>query len=124
MSSNGEPAGEPGQDPALWYALYSLTTRYWRDVDFNAGRKAHEFYQAHGVFIAGNNRFDGRDSIRAFYAWRERHGQTTTRHLISNQRVSGSDTTNSSRILRDNWRGVVDCRFLCRHGVGKGLPAA
>jgi hypothetical protein len=91
MSSNGGPAGDPSQDLLLWYALYSLTTRYWRDVDFNSGRKAHEFYQSDGVFIAGKNRFEGHDNIRAFYTWRERHGQTTTRHLISNLLVAKAD---------------------------------
>ena len=101
MSSSLEPEVDPrqvdptqdvpSQDLALWFALYSLTTRYWRDVDFNAGRRAHEFYQADGLFIAGQNRFAGPDSIRAFYAWRGRAGQTTTRHLVSNLLVAKAE---------------------------------
>jgi hypothetical protein len=100
----GDPAecnraqGDPTQDLALWFALHTLTTRYWRDVDFNAGRAAHEFYQADGVFVAGKNRFEGRDNIRAFYAWRGRLGQTVTRHLISNVVVAKADGRSATAV--------------------------
>jgi len=48
-------------DLELWYELYRLETRYWREVDCNAGRNAHEFYRLDGVFKIGNNCFAGRD---------------------------------------------------------------
>jgi hypothetical protein len=74
----------------LWHALYRLEARYWHQVDCNGGRSAHEFYLPDGVMVVGHNRFEGREKIREFYAWRERHAATmissvkTTRHLISN----------------------------------------
>jgi hypothetical protein len=77
-------------DLALWHALYSLETRYWYDVDYNAGRNAHEFYTSDGTFVVGENEFRGREQIRQFYAWRGQRGLATvrslctTRHLISN----------------------------------------
>jgi hypothetical protein len=77
-------------DPALWHALYSLEARYWRDVDCNDGRNAHEFYVPECVFRVGDNKFCGQQKIREFYLWREQRGLTTvrtlrtTRHLISN----------------------------------------
>jgi hypothetical protein len=74
---------------ALWYELYRLEIKYWFEVDFNGGRKAHEFYVADGLFAVGENRFQGHDRIRAFYAWRQRRGHTTSRHLISNFQISG-----------------------------------
>jgi hypothetical protein len=69
----------------LWYELYRLETRYWREVDCNAGRDAHEFYRSDGVFKIGKNCFAGRDRIQLFYQWREGHCHaTTTRHFVDN----------------------------------------
>jgi hypothetical protein len=74
----------------LWHALSSLEARYWHEVDFNCGRRAHEFYRPDGVMVVGHNRFEGRDKIREFYQWRERQTVTavssvkTMRHLLSN----------------------------------------
>ena len=70
---------------ALWYELYRLETRYWREVDCNAGRDAHEFYRPDGVFRVGKNCFAGRDFIKVYYQWRESHCHaTTTRHFVNN----------------------------------------
>ena len=69
----------------LWYELYCLETRYWREVDCNAGRNAHEFYRSDGVFKVGKSCFAGRDCIKLFYQWRESHCHAmTTRHLVNN----------------------------------------
>jgi hypothetical protein len=69
----------------LWYELHRLETRYWREVDCNAGRNAHEFYRPDGVFRVGKNCFAGRDSIKMFYQWRESHCHgTATRHFVDN----------------------------------------
>ena len=73
-------------DLALWYALNRLMTTYWADVDENAGLQAHEFYLPEGIFVIGNNRFEGKGKIEAFYA-RRRHGALVTRHLLSNLRA-------------------------------------
>lgn len=77
-------------DLALWFALYRLETSYWWDVDCNGGCKAHEFYTSTGLFAVGDNHFNGRENIRAFYTWRQRRGSLTTRHLINNLQVSGA----------------------------------
>ena len=71
---------------ARWCALNGLIASYWADVDEDGGRRAHEFYAPDGLYTIGNNRFEGRDKIRAFYA-RRQHGTVMTRHLISNLRV-------------------------------------
>jgi len=82
---------------SLWHALYHLEARYWHEVDHNGGRRAHEFYAPDGVMAVGHNRFEGREKIREFYAWRERQALTaissvkTTRHLINNLIVESSD---------------------------------
>jgi hypothetical protein len=57
-------------DLALWYALNRLVTNYWADVDHNGGSRAHEFYLPAALFAVGNNRFEGPEKIRAFYARR------------------------------------------------------
>jgi hypothetical protein len=78
-------------DLALWYALNQLMTNYWADVDHNGGSGAHEFYFPEALFAVGNNRFEGAEKIRAFYARRRQHGTTTTRHLVGNLRVLRDD---------------------------------
>jgi hypothetical protein len=85
------------EELSVWHALYQLEARYWHEVDCNGGRRAHEFYAPDGVMSVGHNRFEGRDRIREFYAWRERQALTaissvkTTRHLINNLFVESSD---------------------------------
>jgi len=78
-------------DAALWYRLYRLEARYWRDVDFNEGRNASDFYAADGLLAIGDNRFQGREKIREFYAWRCQRARTTTRHLVGNLDVDALD---------------------------------
>jgi len=69
-------------DQALWYALNRLMINYWADVDDNGGGQAHEFYLPDALYAVGNNRFEGEQKIRAFYARRRQRGRTTTRHLV------------------------------------------
>jgi hypothetical protein len=78
-------------DLALWYALNRLMTNYWDDVDSNGGAEAHEFYLPDALYAVGNNRFEGEEKIRAFYARRRQRGRTTTRHLVDNLRVFRDD---------------------------------
>ena len=81
----------------LWHALYRLEARYWHEVGCNGGRNAHEFYLPDGLMVVGPNRFQGRDRISEFYAWRRRQvtgvfsNSVTTRHLINNLFVEWSD---------------------------------
>jgi hypothetical protein len=78
-------------DQGLWYALHRLETNYWWEVDLNGGRNAYAFYVPDGVYVVGDNRFVGHDKLRAYYTWRARRGQMTTRHLINNLQVTASD---------------------------------
>jgi hypothetical protein len=79
-----------GDDLALWCALNQLMAAYWTDVDENGGLQAHEFYLPQGLFVIGNNRFEGQEKIEAFYA-RRRHGTVATRHLLSNLQAFGDN---------------------------------
>jgi len=78
-------------DLALWYALNRLIANYWADVDLNGGSRAHEFYLPAALYAVGNNRFEGAEKIRAFYARRRQHSNTTTRHLVGNLQVFRDD---------------------------------
>ena len=71
-------------DVACWYALYRFTVSYWFEVVFNGGDSAHEFYLPGALFAVGNNRFEGQEKIRAFYAKRRQRGPLTARHLVNN----------------------------------------
>jgi hypothetical protein len=88
----------PGTDDlALWCALNQVVAAYWADVDENGGLQAHEFYLPQGLFVIGNNRFEGKDKIEAFYA-RRRHGTVATRHLLCNLRAF-DDSKPNARIV-------------------------
>jgi hypothetical protein len=78
-------------DLALWYALNRLMTNYWADVDHNGGNAAHEYYLPDALYAVGNNRFEGAEKIRAFYARRRQIGSSSTRHLVDNVRVFQDD---------------------------------
>ena len=78
-------------DLALWYALNRLMTNYWADVDSNGGIQAHEFYLPDALYVVGNNRFEGEQKIRAFYARRWQRGRTARRDFVDNLRVFGDD---------------------------------
>ena len=82
---------------ALWCALNQLMATYWADVDENGGLQAHEFYLPQGLFVIGNNRFEGKEKIEAFYT-RRRHGTVVTRHLLSNLRAIGNDTPDARMV--------------------------
>jgi hypothetical protein len=90
MPDREEQSMLDGDDLALWCALNRLMADYWADVDENGGRQAHEFYLPDALYAIGNNRFEGRDKIEAFYA-RRRHGTVMTRHVLSNLRAFGGD---------------------------------
>jgi len=86
------------EDIALWYALNRLMTEYWAEVDHNSGERAHDFYLPDAVYAVGNNRFEGTDKIRAFYARRRRIGNSSTRHLINNLQVVQDDAERARAI--------------------------
>jgi hypothetical protein len=85
-------------DLALWHALNRLMTNYWAEVDHNGGNQAHEFYLPDALYAVGNNRFEGTEKIRAFYARRRQNGTTTTRHLVANLRVFPDDARHARAV--------------------------
>jgi len=118
-------------DLALWYALHRLMTNYWAEVDDNGGIRAHEFYVPDAVFAVGNNRFEGEEKIRAFYARRRQQGTTTTRHLLGNLRVFRDDAWHARTVGvmslyradgRPPFQGarppamIADCEARCMFG--------
>jgi len=105
-------------DAGLWYALNRLETNYWRDVDLNSGRNAHEFYLPDGLYAVGENRFAGHDRIRAFYAWRARRGPMTARHLINNLQVFATDD-NHARLM-----AILSLFWANDHPPVQGAPQA
>jgi hypothetical protein len=85
-------------DLALWYALNRLMINYWAEVDNNGGAQAHEFYLPDALYAVGDNRFEGEQKIRAFYARRRQRGRTTTRHLVNNLLVFRDDARSARTI--------------------------
>jgi SnoaL-like domain len=79
-----------GDHVVLWCALNELMANYWAEVDVNGGTGAHEFYLPEGIYAIGDNRFEGKDQIKAFYA-RRRYGSVVTRHLLCNLRAFRED---------------------------------
>lgn len=84
MTSSSEAQLTSSSEAQVWFALSRLEARHWHDVDFNGGRAVHGLYCPDAVFTVGQNRFEGRDNIKAFYEWRRGRGHMTTRHLITN----------------------------------------
>jgi hypothetical protein len=82
----------------LWYALNRLMADYWADVDDNGGNQAHEFYLPEALYAVGNNRFEGTEKIRAFYARRRQNASATTRHLVANLRVFADDAQHARAV--------------------------
>ncbi|HEX3953483.1 MAG TPA: nuclear transport factor 2 family protein [Stellaceae bacterium] len=79
---------QESDDRDLFYAMERLINSYWVDVDHNRGLNAHEFYTSDAVYSVGNNRFEGRNQIQAFYTRRRERGHSTTRHLLNQLQVS------------------------------------
>src|SRR5260370_36651354 len=78
-------------DLALWHALNQQMTSYWADVDYNGGSPAHEFYLSQALFAVGNNRVEGKEKIRAFYARRRQPGTPHPPPLVGAPRVLRND---------------------------------
>jgi SnoaL-like domain len=97
----------------LWFALNRLESRCWHDVDYNGGRAVHELYRSDGLFTVGKNRFEGRESIRAFYEWRRRRREMTTRHLVTNLIVlEGGETHARAAGSLMVYRGIGNPPFV------------
>jgi hypothetical protein len=64
--------------------LHGLLIDYWHDVDTNWGRNAPDYYTEDGRFVGPAAAYEGREKIRAFYAWREKRGARTVVHSVQN----------------------------------------
>src|SRR5215471_14747956 len=84
----------------LWHALYRLEARYWHEVDCNGGHRAHEYYLPDGVMVVGHNRFQGREKIREFYAWRERHAPSDQQSIGRIERGAPREGVGHHQLLR------------------------
>lgn len=67
--------------------LIETLHEYWHDVDTNWGRRAGEYYTEDAVFEGPEASYHGRAKIEEFYRWREKRGQRTAVHAVSNFRV-------------------------------------
>ncbi|MBR0644504.1 YybH family protein [Plastoroseomonas hellenica] len=76
--------------------LEVLNIAFWRDVDSNWGRNAHDFFTADGVYTTSHKARQGHDAIRGFYAERQSRGERVSRHLIHNFHVTVQDETHAT----------------------------
>src|SRR5712671_3635136 len=72
--------------------------RYLQLLEFAVRSQAHESYLPDALYVVGNNRFEGEQKIRAFYARRRQRGRTTTRHLVDNLRVFRDDVRHARSV--------------------------
>jgi hypothetical protein len=76
--------------------LEVLNIAFWRDVDSNWGRNAHEHFTEDGVYTTSHRPRRGRDEIRAFYTERLSRGERVARHLIHNFHVTVHDESHAT----------------------------
>jgi hypothetical protein len=76
--------------------LEVLNIAFWRDVDSNWGRNAHEFFTEDGVYTTSHKARKGRDAIRGFYTERQSRGDRVARHLIHNFHVTVHDADHAT----------------------------
>lgn len=76
--------------------LEVLNIAFWRDVDSNWGRNAHEFFTEDGVYTTSHKARQGRDAIRGFYTERQSRGERVARHLIHNFHVDAQDENHAT----------------------------
>lgn len=76
--------------------LEVLNIAFWRDVDSNWGRNAHEYFLEDGVYTTSQKSQTGRDAIRGFYTDRQARGERVARHLIHNFHVTVHDADHAT----------------------------
>lgn len=76
--------------------LEVLNIAFWRDVDSNWGRGAHEFFTEDGVYTTSQKARQGHDAIRGFYVERQSRGERVARHLIHNFHVAVQDENHAT----------------------------
>ena len=76
--------------------LEMLNIAFWRDVDSDWGRTAHEFFTEDGVYTTSHKARKGREAIKGFYSERESRGDRVARHLIHNFHVMVKDENHAT----------------------------
>ncbi|PZW48619.1 SnoaL-like protein [Humitalea rosea] len=76
--------------------LEVLNIAFWRDVDSNWGREAHEHFTEDGVYTTSHKSRKGREEIRSFYSERHGRGERVARHLIHNFHVTVQDADHAT----------------------------
>jgi hypothetical protein len=76
--------------------LEVLNIAFWRDVDSNWGRNAHEYFTEDGAYTTSAKSRKGREAIRAFYSDRQARGERVARHLIHNFHVTVHDADHAT----------------------------
>lgn len=76
--------------------LEMLNIAFWRDVDSDWGRNAHEFFTEDGVYTTSHKARKGREAIKGFYTERESRGDRVARHLIHNFHVIVQDESHAT----------------------------
>ena len=76
--------------------LEATNIAFWRDVDSNWGRTAHEFFAEDGVYTTSQKSRKGREAIRGFYTDRHGRGERVARHLIHNFHVIVHDADHAT----------------------------
>ena len=76
--------------------LEAMNIAFWRDVDSNWGRTAHEFFAEDGVYTTSQKSRKGREAIRGFYTDRHGRGERVARHLIHNFHVIVHDADHAT----------------------------
>jgi len=90
--------------------IQNFMALYWEEVEKNEGRRAADHFDEEAVFDARMVRFEGRQQIRDWFAWRESVGRTA-RHLLSNLHFDFSGWENER---------TVDIRGVMTHFAGDG----
>ena len=76
--------------------LELLNIAFWRDVDSNWGRKAHEYFTEDGVYTTSHKARTGHEAIKEFYTGRQAKGDRVARHLIHNFHVIVKDENHAT----------------------------
>jgi hypothetical protein len=118
----------------LWAELQQFLAEFWDELD-RGGLEITRFYFSDGVFVAGEKKFEGHESIRSFYVDRaervrtqQEGGVRTARHTFVNLRISIDNneraTLNFMNITYAGAgsppvqglagpSGISDCRMVC-----------
>lgn len=124
------------EEAAIAIELEQMVTDYWREVDFNGGSNATDYFTEDVEADFGAIKFSGHEGVRKYYADRQslirkeqEDGIRTTRHVFQNLQViveSSERATLNFLIITHGGSGrppvlagtlpvsISDTRFECR----------